>query len=224
MLYCKKGTGELMSLSEMQIAQLADEIKACLKKWLLEEDVSIFYNNIRSYSNRLSEYSYEWINEKEKPENYTKYVAKDHILTMIFTGPLNDLINNEGFDPIEVDGFDQVMISYIIKAVNLKSCVQSYINELRLDLDENRLSHGDEELLPSDFKSYEEYLLHRDEIENEIEEEAIESILDECIWFITEFARKEFNSIFDKYGIWYDFGYNWSITCFYNSENPEYID
>lgn len=31
---------------------------------------------------------------------------------------------------------------------------------------------------------------------------------------LSEFLRKEFDGIFERYGLWYDFGFKWSLTCY----------
>ncbi len=149
-------------------------------------------------------------------EKYECYDASD-LLTQI----LEDRFDNPDYtlwDPLVFDTWEEY---------------QEFVNG-------ESYKSGEEKLTPAyqRYGTYEEYLTDM-EISASLSKEDIEPIWDKMVWdakleFIRECAldesgiisipevagyiKSEFNRIFDRYGLWYDFCFSWSLTCYKNDE------
>ena len=86
--------------SEERVEALAKEICEWLTKHEMWIDICIYYNGKRMSTDKVIDgkhmfrYNGEpYIEENVDPRNYFDYVAKEHILSMSFEGPLYDVLN-----------------------------------------------------------------------------------------------------------------------------------
>ena len=112
-----------MKLSKKKIEQLAVEIRQFLLDNQLWQDVTIYYNKKAfSTSDGNGNYAYNdpqrlYELEDKNPGDYFEYVAKPHILSMSFEGPLCGCLNfyNEHgaeFDNRIINGFSAILSGY----------------------------------------------------------------------------------------------------------------
>lgn len=196
-------------LTEQQIESMADEIKSYMKRWGFEDDVVMFYNGKRAVLNDGI-----WTYDNKKPENSSDYVAKNHILTMVYDGAFYDLIYDEFIDK-------DILLENAEARAYLKRIYHSEIAELIKPFKEEK--DFTEESYPSEFESYEDYLVYKYEAEAELEDEFYDEFVEDELWTIRDRAVTEFHEIFDRYGVWFNFGESWSITCHYENQPEEYL-
>ena len=160
---------------------------------------------IFDHSDRLDEFLYE---------KYECHDASD-LLTKI----LEDKFDNPDYtvwDPLVFDTWEEY---------------QEFVN--------GEAYENDEEILTPAYQrygTYEEYLADMERSEDlsieDIEPAWEQMVLDAKKEFIRECAldeagiisipeiagdiKTEFDNIFDRYGLWYDFGFSWSLTCYKN--------
>ena len=226
------------------LAQFAIEMIHFLKKWGMWEGVSIFTNGNRySYEkgneyNGIMDVAFE---ENVDPEEGTKgltgkkdedgnYIWKSfanpkHVFDMTYDGPLCTLlrygeyevmikdISKEAWDII----FDKTdLLDEILYFKFDATTAEEYWEKLMMEEDEE------------DIPSLEEVMALWDEMEEEAKEEFMEGkgyaygynlgVEMVSIHDMVEYIGSEFDALFEKYDLWYDYGFSWSLTCYEKGE------
>ena len=226
------------------LAELVIEMIHFLKKWGMWEGVSIFTNGNRySYEkgneyNGIMDVAFE---ENVDPEEGTKgltgqkdedgnYIWKSfanpkHVFDMTYDGPLFMLlrygeyevltkdISKEGWDII----FDKTdLLDEILYFKFDATTAEEYWEKLMMEEDEE------------DILSLEEVIALWDEMEEEAKEEFMEGkgyaygynlgVEMVSIHDMVEYIGSEFDALFEKYDLWYDYGFSWSLTCYEKGE------
>jgi hypothetical protein len=224
-------------ISKDRINCLAKDVKAFLVKWHLADDVTLLYNGIKETASIGEDNTLVWESFPEcNPRKYNKYAAKNHIFTLLFEG---DLIYLLSYDDIPITKFDhwkelfdenimelQDIIQYLFLESPLKDDFREMI-EAAIFCCKNRLRVAEEKEEMSQELSF---YLGLEQEENPVltmlekEKDAIiwygyddypvRQLMDDLSWKITHMAKEEFDAIFEKYGLWYDFGNSWNITCY----------
>ena len=227
-------------------AQFAIEMIHFLKKWGMWEGVSIFTNGNRySYEkgneyNGIMDVAFE---ENVDPEEGTKgltgqkdsdgnYIWKsfanpEHIFDMTYDGALCMLlrygeyevmtkdISKEAWDII----FDKTdILDEILYFKFDATTAEEYWEQLMLEKDE------DEKNVPS----LEEVMVLWDEMVEEAKVEFMEGngyaqgynlgADMVSIHEMVEYIGGEFDALFEKYNLWYEYGFSWSLTCYEKGE------
>jgi hypothetical protein len=233
----RKG-GAVMSeiISKDMINCLAEDVKAFLVKWHLADGVTLLYNGIKETVSIGENNAPVWETVPENnPRKYNKYAARNHIFTLLFEG---DLIYLLSYDDIPITKFDhwkeifdenimelRDIIQYLFLESSLKDEFQEMIQaEIICCKDRLGVVGKDEE-----WSQKLSFYLSIEQEENPVmamlekEKDAIvwygyddypiRLLMDDLSWNITHMAKDEFDAIFEKYGLWYDFGNSWNITC-----------
>jgi len=202
-------------------------IRFCFK-WGLWEDTNIFSNGNR-YADCLSgEESTDFRGfrvriTKERPEDYIYdvsggkdyqelYVNPDHILSMIM-GERLCMLTDEGLfsahlSELSEDGVHQLL-----------ALDPSILEECLGEIGES----PDPILEQMEFESYDEFR----ELEDDLQDLRLLETIDRLRKWrsvhyrgfddpVVSHVLEEFDGIFEKYGVWYDPGYRWSLTCYYH--------
>lgn len=195
--------------------ELILELIAFLQKWGLWRDVIILsqgkmYSHTSDKNLKYKDFSNVEFNEGKKHEDYTSgltgsgfesFANPEYLLDMVYEGPLCTLLRYGEFETrvgdISKEGWD-----YIFAHPDI---IEEYI-----------FNKYDEE----DFEEYEASLNHdNSKVWARMVEQArkdLNSDNDELISLpqLREYLISEFDKIFEKYGLWYDFGFSWSLTCY----------
>lgn len=224
--------------------EMALEMIHFLKKWGLWEGVSIFVNGNRYSAEKRNEYkgfidvTFE---ENVDPEEGTKgitgekdaageYIWKSfsnpqHIFDMTYEGPLCTLLRYGEYEvkikDISKEGWDMIfeksdLLEEILYFKFDATTAEEYWEQLILEEDEENIPSLEEvrtcwEKMVEDAKTEfmqgdgyaEGYNLGADMIS-----------IREMVGYIS----KGFDAIFEKYDLWYDFGFDWSLTCYGKDE------
>lgn len=209
-------------LSEVQIEQLAQDIRTFLAKWRFQDGVLLFYNGRCSSLTGCVNGSM-WTETKALPQEWSDYVAKEHILTMIYDGIFYDFLYEDEPYWFDTEKLSEEVVKEIIKEFDLQPEIDDYVAEP----DEADIQRR-EELFELSFEDPEEYRIakyeYADQRRKQREGEIIPELLAEYRGRIHRYAKAEFNRIFDRYGLWYNFGESWSLTCFYCWAEKEYLE
>lgn len=222
-----KGLGEFVrKLSSQEYENLVYDIIRYCKKWGMWEGVKIFCEG-KSFSDALGDSEGKVIKEGfrelkdvvvtehddptdyicQEDEDMEGFVNPDHILSMVFDGPLCTLLGS-GVYEVEWNDIEQHGREYLIR--------EGSVLEKYCDYDPDEV----ESILNQDeFDSYEEYEKLEEEMQNEALLNMIQDLTFETICYeldsVSDYIESEFRKILDKYGIWYEMGHSWSLTCYY---------
>lgn len=279
-------------MEDLKTQLLVSDLISFLQKWGLWRDTTVLANGNRySYSSditcRYGGFSYVEFEESVKEEDYTTGLTEEsdcegnrvlvwrsfsnpeHILDMIYEGPLHMLLKHDTYETRKSDISEEAW-EYIFNHSDLlddflyekyecndASDLLAKILEDKFDnpnytawdplvfdtweeykefVSGEAYENGEEKLTPAyqRYGTYDEYLTDM-EISESLSIEDIEPIWEqmvsdakkefirECaldeqgimtIPEIAEYVRSEFDKIFDRYGLWYDFGFSWSLTCY----------
>ena len=176
------------------------------------------HNTYETRKSEISEDAWEYIFEHTDILDdflYEKYECRDasDLLTKILEDKFDNL-DHTAWDPLVFDTWEEY---------------QEFVNGEAYET-------GEENLIPTyqRYGTYEEYLDDM-EISESLSVEDVEPIwkqmalgakrefirecaLDETVIIlipeIVGHIKTEFDKIFDRYGLWYDFGFSWSLTCY----------
>ena len=296
-----KREGEKM---ENKMEDLVLELIIFLKKWGLWTDTGIFalgnrYGYCSEKEKTFREQDHVEFTENMNPEDYTSGMTEErdcngnpvwksfsnpeHILDMIFEGPLYLLLWDETYEVRKADlspeAWDYIFDhtdffdEYLYELYDLASVEELYEKVMEDKFDNPDHSAWD----PLVFDTWEEYqeftygVTYRDEeeegyipnyqrygtYEEYVEDMELAEVLKpedlQPVWEkmvydakckfrkgekenetlslsgndfreLSGFLRKEFDGIFERYGLWYDFGFRWNLTCYRRESHENLCD
>ena len=204
-------------LTSEQIDQLAREVKTFIERWGFDWGINLFYNGQRS------DLDTEWTETTDEPLNYCEHVAKDHILTMTFEGAFFHFFSENTPCWIDADEMEDKKIELLIDSAGLQKEFYKWMADHDIPDTE-----AEKELFELCYENHEEFLIRKLEHEEQREWNRTQNLMPGFIrQHMTEIhrcARSEIQQIFERYGIEYEFGHAWSMTCFYSEQPWEYIE
>ena len=274
-----------------RIDDCVNEIIVFLKKWGMWRDTAIMAGGNRYVHTDDVDKTYNGLSNVEviynvDPEEYTKGLVQinnedgktvwksfsnpEHILDMVYVGPLYMLLRHGEYEVNPRDISDKaweyifentdVLDEYLFDQYGCSSVEEFYFQtvEDKIENDDytkwdplvfdtwedyqvfvNGESYEDfdEVCKPSNYErygTYAEYIEDLEDMDNltvadlvplwdKMVRDAKESLIREArekkdeiinIWGIVPYVKDDFFAIFEKYGLWYEFGFGWSLTCY----------
>jgi hypothetical protein len=261
-------------MDDSKTRSLVSDLIGFLQKWGLWHDTTVLANGNRySYSaERSSVYgdlNYTEFEQNVNPEDYTRFSNPEHILDMVYEGPLYMLLSYGTYETrkseISEEAWDYIFDhSDLLEDYLYEKYECNDVSDLLVKILEDKFDNsdytawdplvfdtweeyqefvngeayetGEEELTPTyqRYGTYDEYLTDM-EISESLSIEDIEPIWEKMVSDakteyirgcasdeagiisvpeIAGYVKSAFDKIFDRYGLWYDFGFSWSLTCY----------
>lgn len=229
-----------MMIEKSKKEELAYEMIHFLKKWGLWDGVSILTNGNRYSSEKGNEYNgisgvaFEGnvdpeectkglTGEKDAEGNYVwkSFANPQHIFDMAYEGPLCTLLRYGEYEvkisDISEEGWDIIfeksdLLEEILYFKFDATTAEEYWEQLILEEDEENIPPL-EEVIPCWEKMVEDAkteFIQGDGYAEGYNLGADMVTIHEMVGYIS----KAFDALFEKYDLWYDFGFEWCLTCY----------
>lgn len=221
--------------------ELVLELIEFLQKWGLWRDVIILsqgkkYAHTSDNKQKYKGFSNVEFSEGEKHKDYTSgltgsgfvsFANPEYLLDMVYEGPLCTLLRYDEYETrvcdISKEGWDYIFAHPDI----IEEYIFSKYDEE--DFEEDDMYTKWDPLVFDNWDEYKKLRLHEEyeaslnhdnsKVWARMVEQArkdLNSDNDELISLpqLRGYLISEFDKIFEKYGLWYDFGFSWSLTCY----------